>query len=84
MLEQRVRVFQAVAGHMSFSRAAEELSISQPGVTFHVKALEREYGTPLFERVGRRLYLTDAGRTLFGYVQELPSWRRRPGSPWKS
>jgi DNA-binding transcriptional LysR family regulator len=54
---------------MSFSRAAEELSISQPGVTFHVKALEREYGTPLFERVGRRLYLTDAGRTLVGYVQ---------------
>jgi DNA-binding transcriptional LysR family regulator len=69
MLEQRVRVFQAVAGQMSFSRAAEELSISQPGVTFHVKALEREYGTPLFERVGRRLYLTDAGRTLLGYVQ---------------
>ena len=69
MLEQRVRVFQAVASHMSFSRAAEELSISQPGVTFHVKALEREYGTPLFERVGRKLYLTDAGRTLAGYVQ---------------
>lgn len=69
MLEQRVRVFQAVASHMSFSRAAEELSISQPGVTFHVKALEREYGTPLFERVGRRLYLTDAGNTLIAYVQ---------------
>ena len=71
MLEQRVRVFQAVAGHMSFSRAAEELAISQPGVTFHIKALEREYGTPLFERVGKRLYLTDAGRTLLGYVQRV-------------
>lgn len=69
MLEQRVRVFQAVASHLSFSRAAEELSISQPGVTFHIKALEREYGTPLFERLGRRLYLTDAGRTLTSYVQ---------------
>ncbi len=54
---------------MSFSRAAEELAISQPGVTFHVKALEREYGTPLFERVGKRLFLTDAGRTLSIYVQ---------------
>ncbi|HEX6506340.1 MAG TPA: LysR family transcriptional regulator [Chloroflexota bacterium] len=69
MLEQRIRVFQAVATHLSFSRAAEELSISQPGVTFHIKALEREYGTALFERVGKRLYLTDAGRTLQGYAQ---------------
>jgi len=71
MLAQRIRVFQAVATHLSFSRAAEELSISQPGVTFHIKALEKEYGTGLFERVGKRLYLTDAGRTLAGYAQRL-------------
>jgi len=71
MLSQKVRVFQAVATHLSFSRAAEELSISQPGVTFHIKALEREYGADLFERVGKRLYLTDAGRTLAGYVQRM-------------
>jgi len=70
MLEQRIRVFQAVAKHLSFSRAAEELCISQPGVTFHIKGLEREYG-PLFERVGKRLYLTDPGRTLAGYIQRL-------------
>lgn len=71
MLSQRIRVFGAVAAHLSFSRAAEELSISQPGVTFHIKALEREYGVNLFERVGRHLYLTDAGRTLSTYVQRL-------------
>ena len=71
MISQRIRVFQAVATHMSFSRAAEELSISQPGVTFHIKALEKEYGVDLFERVGKRLYLTDAGRTLAGYVQRM-------------
>src|SRR5438270_2656103 len=71
MLAQKVRVFQAVATNLSFSRAAEELSISQPGVTFHIKALEKEYGTPLFERVGKRLYLTDAGRTLASYVQRM-------------
>ncbi len=70
MLEQRIRVFQAVAKHLSFSRAAEELCISQPGVTFHIKGLERAYG-PLFERVGKRLYLTEPGRTLAGYVQRL-------------
>lgn len=71
MLSQRLRVFSAVASHLSFSRAAEELCISQPGVTFHVKGLEREFGTELFERVGRRLYLTDAGRTLATYAQRL-------------
>jgi|SRR5579884_72448 len=69
MLSQRIRVFQAVAKFLSFSRAAQELSISQPGVSFHIKALEQEYGAELFERVGRRLYLTDAGRTLAAYVQ---------------
>jgi LysR family transcriptional regulator, low CO2-responsive transcriptional regulator len=71
MLAQKIKVFQAVATHMSFSRAAEDLSISQPGVSFHVKALEREYDTELIERVGRRLYLTDAGRTLAAYAQRL-------------
>jgi DNA-binding transcriptional LysR family regulator len=71
MLAQKIRVFQAVATNLSFSRAAHELSISQPGVTFHIKALEKEYGTELFERVGKRLYLTDAGRTLAGYAQRL-------------
>jgi LysR family transcriptional regulator, low CO2-responsive transcriptional regulator len=71
MISQRMRVFQAVAAQLSFSRAAEELSISQPGVSFHIKALEKEYGTELFERVGKRLYLTDAGRTLADYVLRL-------------
>src|SRR5438270_7480470 len=71
MLAQKIRVFAAVVTHLSFSRAAQELSISQPGVTFHLKALEKEYGTELFERVGKRLYLTDAGRTLAAYVQRL-------------
>src|SRR5438270_5186969 len=71
MLAQKVRVFQAVATNLSFSRAAQELSISQPGVSFHIKALEKEYGSDLFERVGKRLYLTDSGRTLATYVQRL-------------
>src|SRR5579859_7256583 len=71
MLAQRIKVFQAVAANLSFSRAAQELSISQPGVTFHIKGLEREYGAEFFERVGKRLYLTDAGRTLAAYAQRM-------------
>src|SRR5437763_9289477 len=76
MISQRIRVFQAVAAHLSFSRAAQELSISQPGVTFHIKGLEKEYGVDLFERVGKRLYLTDAGRTLASYAQRMVSLER--------
>jgi DNA-binding transcriptional LysR family regulator len=71
MLSQKIRVFQAVATHLSFTRAAQELSFSQPNISFHIKALEKQYGTELFERVGKRLYLTDAGRTLAGYVHRL-------------
>jgi DNA-binding transcriptional LysR family regulator len=71
MLSQRIRVFQAVATHLSFSRAAQELSTSQPNVTFHIKGLQKAYGVELFERVGKRLYLTDAGRTLAAYVHRL-------------
>lgn len=71
MIEQRIRVFHAVATALSFSKAAQELSISQPGVTFHIKALEREYGTALLERVGKRIYLTDAGRTLLAYAHRM-------------
>src|SRR5881409_3015902 len=76
MISQKIRVFSAVATNLSFSRAAEELSISQPGVTFHIKALEKEYGVDLFERVGKRLYLTDAGRTLATYTQRMTSLER--------
>jgi DNA-binding transcriptional LysR family regulator len=71
MLGQRVRVFHAVGTQLSFSRAAQDLCISQPGVSFHIKALEKEYGVELFERVGKRLYLTDAGRTLMMYVHRM-------------
>jgi DNA-binding transcriptional LysR family regulator len=76
MISQRLRVFQAVAIHLSFSRAAEELSISQPGVTFHVKGLEKAYGVELFERIGKRLYLTDAGRTLADYALRMFAMER--------
>src|SRR5229473_467381 len=49
----RLRVFQAVADHGSFSRAARALFLSQPAVTQHIRALETELGVPLFDRLGR-------------------------------
>jgi DNA-binding transcriptional LysR family regulator len=58
---RQLRVFAAAARHMNFSRAAEELHLSQPAVSTQVKELAAYAGLPLFERIGRRTYLTAAG-----------------------
>jgi len=59
-----LRAFLAVADCGSFSRAAERLHISQPAVSKRVQALEQQLDRPLFDRVGRRIYLTAAGKLL--------------------
>lgn len=56
---------------MSFTRAAAELGYVQSNVTAQVKALERELGAPLFDRLGRRVVLTDAGRRLLLYAERI-------------
>lgn len=67
----QLKVFEATARHGSFTRAAEELFLTQPTVSMQVKQLTKAIGLPLFEQVGKRLYLTDAGRELFGTCQEI-------------
>ena len=64
---RQLKVFRAVARNMSFSRAAAELSLSQPAVSAQIKVLESHVGLPLFERLGKRLYLTAAGGELLHY-----------------
>ena len=61
---RQLRVFEAVARHMNFSRAAEELHLSQPAVSTQVKELAGHVGLPLIERIGRRTYLTPAGEEM--------------------
>jgi LysR family transcriptional regulator, low CO2-responsive transcriptional regulator len=61
---RQLRVFESAARHLSFARAAEELHLTPPAVSIQIGALEREAGAPLFERLGRRLYLAPAGQTL--------------------
>src|SRR5919198_4709072 len=68
---QRLRVFQAVADEGSFSRAARALFLSQPAVTQHIHTLEAELGVPLFDRLGRRVALTPAGRALAQHVPQV-------------
>lgn len=67
----QLKVFEATARHGSFTRAAEELFLTQPTVSMQVKQLTKSVGLPLFEQVGKRLYLTDAGRELFATCQEV-------------
>lgn len=61
---RQVEVFESVARHLSFSRAAEELHMTQPGVSMHVRQLERHAGLALFEQLGRRVFLTPAGEEM--------------------
>ncbi|HKV84901.1 MAG TPA: LysR family transcriptional regulator [Ktedonobacterales bacterium] len=67
----QLRIFHAVAEYGGYSRAAEALYLSQPGVSLQVKALEKSIGLPLFEKVGRSQHLTEAGRELLGYSERI-------------
>lgn len=59
---RQLQVFESAARHLSFSRAARELHLSQPGVSMQIKQLEETVGRPLFEQLGKKLFLTEVGR----------------------
>lgn len=67
----QLKVFEATARHGSFTRAAEELLITQPTVSSQIKQLSKIIGLPLFEQIGKRLYLTEAGKELLVTCQEI-------------
>ena len=67
----QLKVFETVARNGSFTRAAEELFITQPTVSSQVKQLTKAIGLPLFEQIGKSLYLTDAGQELLAACQDI-------------
>ncbi|MBF0415266.1 MAG: LysR family transcriptional regulator [Magnetococcales bacterium] len=69
--DTRLRVFHAVAKHLSFTRAAEELYLTQPAVTFQIRQLEEHFNTRLFDRHHNRISLTDAGEAVFNYAERI-------------
>lgn len=72
MYSYRLQVFHAVATYRSYSQAAREaLHISQPAVSKHVHALEEELGVQLVQRVGKRVELTEAGRMVQDYADQV-------------
>ncbi len=66
-----LRVFMAVAQTLSYSKAAEELHISQPTVSVQVQKLEEHLGIELFEQIGKKIYLTEAGQVLYSYTKKI-------------
>jgi DNA-binding transcriptional LysR family regulator len=73
----QLKAFEAVARLGSFSSAAKELFVTQPAVSKKIRLLQEEVGLPLFEQIGKRIYLTDAGRLLLNVSRDwLETWAR--------
>ena len=68
---RQLQVFEAIARHENFTRAAEELFLTQPTVSMQIKKLEESVGAPLFEHVGKKVFLTDIGKELFQYTRDI-------------
>ena len=68
---RQLKVFETVARHLSFSRAADELHLTQPAVSTLVKQLAAHAGLPLFEQIGKKNYLTPAGLELLPRVRAI-------------
>ncbi|MDM8564513.1 LysR substrate-binding domain-containing protein [Candidatus Halobeggiatoa sp. HSG11] len=71
MTLRQLTLFQAVAQHLSFTRAAIELSLTQPAVSIQIKQLEGHIGMPLFEQIGKRIFLTEAGHKLYAACEDI-------------
>ncbi|GAB3684314.1 LysR family transcriptional regulator [Salinisphaera aquimarina] len=68
---RQLKVFEAVARHSSYTRAAEEMHLTQPAVSIQVKSLEESVGLALFEQFGKQIYLTTAGEEILLYSRSI-------------
>lgn len=71
MADRRLQVFYTVARHLSFTKAADQLFMTQPAVTFQVKQLEEQFSSRLFERSHGKIALTPAGRLVMSYAERI-------------
>ena len=71
MADRRLQVFHAVAKHLSFTKAAEALFMTQPAVTFQIRQLEEQFDTRLFDRASGRITLTPAGILALQYAERI-------------
>lgn len=71
MLDYRIETFLCVCRNLNYTRAAEELHITQPAVSQQIRMLEQEYETKLFKYEGRQLKMTPAGEYLYKTMQTM-------------
>ncbi len=76
---RQLKVFEAVASHLSFSRAATALHLTQPAVSMQVQALVEQAGVPLFEQIGKKIFLTAAGEELLRHARRIAQQLREAG-----
>lgn len=68
---RQLAIFNVVAEKLSYTRAAAEMHLTQPAVSLQIRRLEEQIGLPLFEQLGKRIYLTDAGKELIHYSRSI-------------
>lgn len=68
---RQLKVFEAAARLLSYTRTAEAMHLSQPAVSMQIKQLEENVGLPLFEMLGKKLFLTDAGKEFYIYSKAI-------------
>ncbi|MBC2730087.1 LysR family transcriptional regulator [Thiobacillus sp.] len=68
---RQLRLLEAVARHSSFTRASEELHLTQPAVSTQIKQLEEEVGMPLFEQMGKKIFLTEVGKEVYAFSRAI-------------
>lgn len=70
---RQLKVFDSVARHLSYTKAADDLHLTQPAVSMQIKHLERAVDLPLFEVLGKKVYLTHAGEAFHNHAQQILS-----------
>lgn len=71
MSDFRLKVFYSVAKNLSFTKASQELFVSQPAITKHIRELESLYQTRLFNRLGNTISLTESGNVLLEHCERI-------------
>jgi DNA-binding transcriptional LysR family regulator len=71
MTFRQLRLLEAVARNSSFTRASEELHLTQPAVSTQIKQLEEEVGMPLFEQMGKKIFLTEVGKEVYAFSRAI-------------
>lgn len=68
---RQLAVLEAVARNLSFTKAAEELHLTQPAVSMQIKQIEESIEIPLFEQIGKKVFLTEAGNEMYSYARAI-------------